>query len=145
MAKAKTKMQKKEIDENGDDAFFAPPQGENPKFRRTAALSLPQLKIEGKRAYFLRCTRDMRQEEKFGKGGVRELDREGNPAFVTVMQVQNLEDGNLYTVLVGTIMAKLLKATGTYVGKCFEITKGDAPAGKAKPYSVFEIADPEHK
>lgn len=148
MAKAKTKSETAKVSKTDEEFFTAPAPGANPKFRRTAALSLPTIKLaEGVPAY-IRVTGKIIAKEKHGKNG-RELDREGNPSFISVMNVQNLETQELGQLVVGAILVKLLNehAGGNekYVGKCFEIIKGKAPEGKAKPYSVFEIADPDHK
>lgn len=107
-------------------------------FKRKAPLQLPVLSFKDRTdPYYVRINDEIHVSK------IKDPNaKKDNPAEICT--VTNLEDGQQYTMVCSAVLSSTLKESGDYVGKCFEITLGDKPAGKEyRTATVWEIEDPE--
>lgn len=102
--------------------------------------TLPVFQIKVGEPTVLMFDGEMVTKEKRDKNGPK-LDDQGNPATITVVKVVRVSTGEVGQIVCGAILARSLKEyPGGYVGKTFALIKHDAPAGKAKPWTVTEVS-----
>jgi hypothetical protein len=102
--------------------------------------TLPTFKIDVGKATLVLIDGSMVDKEKRDKDGPVK-DKDGNPAIITVVKVVLPRTGEVGQIVCGAILKRALaEYPGGYIGKQFVLIKGDAPSGKAKPWTVTEVA-----
>lgn len=105
-------------------------------FKKVKNVTLPLIKLENKREYFLRFDGAMHQ----GKT----VDDKKEPPIMA--EVTDMETGEQGLIILGQVLRENLKAAypeDSYVGKIFSIEKS-APEG-ARKYSLWNIAEVEEE
>lgn len=111
-------------------------------FKRIKNLTLDILKFVELEPRHVKITGPIHlgKEQKKGKG---DEEKAREPAHLA--PCINLEDGSECQIIVAAVVLSVLEdeyPSGSYVGKCFAITKKNRVAGKQYfPYSVEEIED----
>jgi hypothetical protein len=114
------------------------------EFKRKKLLTRPVLKMEeGKqRAVLIEAAMFIGKDIK--SRTEKPEDKKKEPA--TIVNVTNLETGELAQIVVNAVMKSILTEEypdDTYVGKCFLITKmGRQPGKQYNPFHIEEIEDP---
>lgn len=112
----------------------------NERFRKVRSVSLPQLKPELDREYYIRI--DDAFSERDGKA-----DKGGPASTMMITNITDMETGECFQLIATTIMVKELTMTypeNNYVGRIFEFIKHPIPAGKDyHPVTITEVIDTE--
>jgi hypothetical protein len=113
---------------------------EAPRFKRTAAIVVPQLKMELEKSYFL----NIKTPVEMGKHIEGQTDKDGKkkepPMLARVIDLTTGEELDLIfnTVLLGNLNEAY--PDNGYVGKSFEIIKHDKAEGKDyNTFGIFEV------
>ena len=102
--------------------------------------TLPTFKIEDSKPVLVQFDGEMVTKPKTNKAGPM-LDKEGNPAFVTIARVVLPSTGEVGQIVCGAVLVRALKDyIGGYVGKQFVLTKHPGDPGKAKQWTVVEVS-----
>lgn len=102
--------------------------------------TLPTFKIAENVPTLVMFDGDIIAKEKRDKEGPI-LDDKGNPAVVHVVKVVMVKTGEVGQIVCGAVLVRALKDyAGGYVGKTFLLTKHPGETGKAKQWTVVEVA-----
>lgn len=117
---------------------------EGSPFKRKVAVMMPTLKIKEGETVYVQITQPIITKQT----AVKDDDGEMKLKDISVMNVCNLETGELMQMVPGKALEQNLKdykgGNQAYVGLSFEITKHKAAEGKRwKPYTLFEIESGE--
>lgn len=104
------------------------------KYTKMRAVRVPQLKMLPGNTYPFRCNSPMRTEAS------RDAKREGE---VTIMEVTDLDDGAVKTIICGTVLRNLLNDESDYVGRCYLVEVGEMSSEDGwRQYYLWQIEDP---
>lgn len=114
------------------------------KFRKIKNVTIPQIKIEKEKEYYLRIdTAITKAPDSAGRVHMEDGKTAGKMPSPELIQVTNLENGEQGTVIVNTVLGRILNDNypdHTYVGKSFCIVRHEL-AGKK--YATFDLAEIE--
>lgn len=132
---AKTKQQ--------ELAANAPANPSAGKRTRKAALVLPTYslkKVKTGDSLAVRIDSEISNKPDFDqKTGQQKNDKRGEPAFLHIVQVTDLDSGERGEMVLPFIMHKALESAGALTGRCFEMVKGEEKTGSATAWEVYEI------
>ena len=114
------------------------------EFKRKKLLTRPVLKMEEGKQRAVLIEGAMFVGKDIKSRTEKPEDKKKEPA--TIVNVTNLETGELAQIVVNAVMKSILTEeypNDTYVGKCFLITKmGRQPGKQYNPFHIEEIEDP---
>lgn len=114
------------------------------KYKRLAVVSGSQIKTHDNVPVYVKIVAPIERQPRLNKDKSPKLDDDGNPSFINVVKVVDLETGEVGSMVAGNVLADRLTTyqggNERYVGLCFEITKLPKMDGKKwKDYRIHEI------
>jgi hypothetical protein len=110
---------------------------------RIASLVMPGYSLKNVKTgdnLFIKTVSELYQKEDFdNKTGERRLDKKGEPSFIHLVQVQDLDTGEVGEMVIPIIMFNAFQQAGELQERAFELVKGKAEANKATKWEVYEI------
>ena len=114
-----------------------------PSFTRKAALVLPSYSLKNVNTgdiLHIQCISELYSKPDIDqKTGEQKTDKQGKPAMLHLVQVRDLDTGEVGEMVVHIVIYKALAELDSIIGRCFEMVKGKAEANKATKWELYEL------
>lgn len=111
---------------------------------RMTSLVIPSYSLKGVdtgTSLFVECLTELYSKEDYdNKTGERRKDKAGEPAFIHLMQVRDMDTAEIGEMVIPILIYNAWQQAGALAGRCFELVKGKAEANKATKWEVYEVA-----
>ena len=112
-------------------------------YTRKAALVLPSYSLKNAKkgdVLHIQCISELYSKPDIDqKTGEQKKDKNGKPAMMNLLQVRDIDTGEIGEMVVPIVIYKALDRLDKIMARCFEMVKGTAEANKATKWELYEI------